>query len=1147
MKAKKTNFLAQHLSTIITLCACGVSAGSFAQAATALTWSGTNSSAWDVDLTSNWNAGAAKFSNDDTVTFADSPTNATVTITGSVSPGSIAFTNASTAYTLRGGLAPVIAGSGTFTKSGAGLLTMWHPANSYSGGTIINGGTISLNNAAAVATGNYSPLGTGLITLNGGTLQINPANGGANTYTFPNAITLNGGTLYHNDGICRFSGIVTVTAASKIRTLYNGKPMYLDGGLAGSAPITISDQGGTYGAGVVRVTKDGTYNGTITLNAVDGDNGGIYIEANNAIEFATVVINTNNSSDYKGLTLAGAATNVTIASLSGTQAAARVRNADATIRTFTVNQATDTNFAGGIGDGTANGNKINLVKSGGGTLTLSNQDSYSGSTTVSAGKLVLASRNIPTMNITVADGAALGVNSTTASMFINDLTLGSAGATTLEINSFPANAAVPVIDCFTLNANSTTTLSISGSLPLGDYPIISFIDGPIDTSAFVLAPLPRGVEGNLSNSGTSINLNITKVDQLIWKGDISDVWDINSTANWKLGTTNPDKYLNGDNVLFDGSATTTAVVLDTSVAPASVTFAGNSTTAYSVIGTGSITGATGITKNGSGSLTIETANSYSGVFALNNGTLILGSPTALGNTTSGTNVGALATLDLNGQTVGGESLGLSGILTNGSVNSAALSGAISINDDSSFDGNAGNFTISGTIAGSAFLEKNGSNTVTLTNASPAFTGTVEINDGTLVFGIGGILPKAQLNINEGGTVLVSGNNALLGRTGLVRVKSGGTLTIQNGITSNIGVSPMTLEGGALLAGSNPEGYYGSWTINNGGTTSIINVVDGDAVAAEISAKSVTPAQPTLNLNVADVTGNDDVDLIFSGTMGSTYNHSFSVKLTGAGTTQINGTNTNSGITTVALESTLAGTGTLNGNLTVTGTVAPGIDGLGTFTSKSLTLTGTYDCDIEAEFCDVLAITGDADISGSTLALKVIGAPTASSYIIATYTGDMTGSFNTVTGAPLGYSIAYDTTNKQIKLVKPGASGFDSWADSWTSPALADKSPGGDPDGDGVKNLLEYILGGDPRVSDLSILPSQSVVGGNLVLSYKRNDNSSNDTTQVGEWSTDLSTWNGAIAPVIVNDNGAAADDVTISVPTANAANGRLFIRLKATK
>jgi autotransporter-associated beta strand protein/T5SS/PEP-CTERM-associated repeat protein len=137
--------------------------------------------------------------------------------------------------------------------------------------------------------------------------------------------------------------------------------------------------------------------------------------------------------------------------------------------------------------------------------------------------------------------------------------------------------------------------------------------------------------------------------------------------------------------------------------------------------------------------------------------------------------------------------------------------------------------------------------------------------------------------------------------------------------------------------------------------------------------------------------------------------------------------------------------------------------------------------------------------------------------------------------------------------EPDGDPYVAWIESFTpNPLLPDdasKLPTADPDEDGIANLMEYVLaGGDPVVPSVSILPTVASVGDNLVLSYTRNDESEADTTQVGQWTTDLTDptgWND-VTPVVVNENGALADDMTVTVPKSNAVNGKLFLRLKVT-
>ena len=129
----------------------------------------------------------------------------------------------------------------------------------------------------------------------------------------------------------------------------------------------------------------------------------------------------------------------------------------------------------------------------------------------------------------------------------------------------------------------------------------------------------------------------------------------------------------------------------------------------------------------------------------------------------------------------------------------------------------------------------------------------------------------------------------------------------------------------------------------------------------------------------------------------------------------------------------------------------------------------------------------------------------------------------------------------LLAVEPASYGV--WADTFAG--LSDKSSGGDPDGDGIPNLIEYVIGGDPRAASAASLPKPSLRGGYLVLSYRRNDAAEADTTHVGQWSADLVHWTD-IASVLVNENGPAPDDMEIRIPLAYAQNGRAAGRLKVT-
>jgi hypothetical protein len=84
------------------------------------------------------------------------------------------------------------------------------------------------------------------------------------------------------------------------------------------------------------------------------------------------------------------------------------------------------------------------------------------------------------------------------------------------------------------------------------------------------------------------------------------------------------------------------------------------------------------------------------------------------------------------------------------------------------------------------------------------------------------------------------------------------------------------------------------------------------------------------------------------------------------------------------------------------------------------------------------------------------------YIVASYTS-LTGTFNTVTDLPPGYSLNYShNAGTQIAITRP-LTPYESWLATFlpgeTNPAIIGKEA--DPDGDGQPNKIEFALGGDP--------------------------------------------------------------------------------------
>ena len=108
------------------------------------------------------------------------------------------------------------------------------------------------------------------------------------------------------------------------------------------------------------------------------------------------------------------------------------------------------------------------------------------------------------------------------------------------------------------------------------------------------------------------------MEQLGGTGD-GATWDVNTNQNWSDGT-NEALFPNGAPVTFnDNNNGHYSVNITSTVQPWSTTF--NATGNYTLSGTGGIGGTGSLTQSGSGTVTLATANTYSGGTFVTNGTL----------------------------------------------------------------------------------------------------------------------------------------------------------------------------------------------------------------------------------------------------------------------------------------------------------------------------------------------------------------------------------------------------------------------------------------------------------------------------------------------------------------------------------------------
>ncbi len=163
----------------------------------------------------------------------------------------------------------------------------------------------------------------------------------------------------------------------------------------------------------------------------------------------------------------------------------------------------------------------------------------------------------------------------------------------------------------------------------------------------------------------------------------------------------------------------------------------------------------------------------------------------------------------------------------------------------------------------------------------------------------------------------------------------------------------------------------------------------------------------------------------------------------------------------------------------------------------------------------------------------------------------------------------DATGKNdvvLNWITGSASAYDTWI---AGRSLSGESalPGADPDGDGLANSLEFVLGGEPNSANpgsnsQALLPvANRNAGGDLLFTFRRKILSINTSTLTFQWSADL-TFSDALSlnigasssvsdgvAVTVNQGlpDSSTDTIIITVPFGKAAGtGRLFGRLGVT-
>ncbi|WP_035604164.1 autotransporter-associated beta strand repeat-containing protein [Haloferula sp. BvORR071] len=326
-----------------------------------------------------------------------------------------------------------------------------------------------------------------------------------------------------------------------------------------------------------------------------------------------------------------------------------------------------TTFDGSISNSTsstdsASGSATVLTKTGTGTLTWNGPGSHTGATNINAGTFML-NGTFGRTSTTIANGAKLGgigrigdsvggsVTAASGSALIpagagqvGQLRLAALtlnGATLnydLSSNPGSGNDRITTQNLLTISGTQNFVFNLlNGGLGAGIY---SLVDGGNNTalnSAAFTHNLPattrQGFALSSSAAGATtpfVQLAVTgSAANLVWTGSVGVNWNLNSAANWTQGG-GTENFYNLDAVSFNDSAANGAVTLSGALQPQDVIVA-NSVTAYTFNGSGSIAGSAALTKSGIGTLTINTANTYTRGTTINGGTVAIGSATALGS------------------------------------------------------------------------------------------------------------------------------------------------------------------------------------------------------------------------------------------------------------------------------------------------------------------------------------------------------------------------------------------------------------------------------------------------------------------------------------------------------------------------------------
>ncbi|QVB47017.1 autotransporter-associated beta strand repeat-containing protein [Salmonella enterica subsp. enterica serovar Agona] len=772
--------------------------------------------------------------------------------------GSITATGSNMSYGIQynSGASGTITNTGTITTTGKGA----GDASVYA-----HGGAVTINNSGTMDSsvfGVYVTTGHTLNNLAGGSISANTAvqfhgnnnklaNAGA-ILGDTNGVTINGSgnTLTSQGKITGGINAILINSGSKNNTLTLNTGTEISGSItddnnsASANNNLILDGEGTLGSsisGLNSVTSSGdwTLSGA-TMNLSGTTNSALWVKS------GTLIL--NGAMTAKGATV-DSGTTLQIGN-GGTLGAFNGDIVDNGTLTF---NRSDAAAYGSVISGSGN-----VVKQGGGELTLSNNNSYSGGTTIAEGTLTataggaLGSGNIDNRAYLKLDAA-----SASDPFIVADLTTHSGATVEIGAGSTLQANTLTQQDGSTLTADLTATsgpairaknVNLDGTLNVASPASQEPIRSTDDLISLALIESDNAISGDFDD--ITINGNAMNPDAFITvvgQKNVNDThYDLVETLTW---------YADRDNAAIDAHGTF-------NLADADDSFTVN--TVLENVDANSGWNGQSLTKTGAGTLILNAENTYTGSTTISEGTLIATNVEALGTG----NVTDNATLEMNtggdfdnaisgsGQVVksGDKTLTLSGInsytggttISGGTLvasNVDAL-GSGDVTDNATLELNTGG-DFDNAIGGTGSVVKSGDKTLTLSGAN-SYTGGTTISGGTLVasnveaLGSGDVTDNATLELNTGGDFA---NN--IGGTGSV-VKSGDKTLTLSGTNSYTGGT--TISGGTLVA-NNVEAL-GTGDVTNNATLELNTGGDFDN-AISGSGQVVKSGDKTLTLSGAN--------------------------------------------------------------------------------------------------------------------------------------------------------------------------------------------------------------------------------------------------------------------------------------------------------